>query len=302
MNFKLQRLLITIVLSVPCVAIAASDTVGSAVAVLGSVSVVRAIDGNEEALQMNSDLFLNDKVVTGADGLVKLLLRDESILKVSPNSELAISSMIVGPGEDGQSTVDLLKGRLRSVIGNSLGANTKFDVATSVAVAGVRGTDFEVVHVIVDGQWVTGVRVYDGSVEFEGRRDQAGGVIILPKQYSLANETDGPSPSSEIEADQSLLDILGIESSEFDEMMSSGEGFGDGLDVEQIQSVLLGLNTDININIVGILERALPTQTIRTKQPVETNDNDDVQLDIITDPLSSGATLSFDIEIPLPNE
>lgn len=302
MMLKLRLFLISTLFMLSSINAYANDPVGNAVAVLGSVTVERALDGTQEPLLMNSELFLDDKIITGVDGLVKLLLRDESILKVSPNSELIISSMIVGPGEDGKSTVDLLKGRLRSVIGNSLGANTEFEVTTSVAVAGVRGTDFEVVHVLVDGEWVTGVRVYDGAVEFEGIRGQGNAVIILPRQYSLANATDGPSPTSEIGADQSLLDILGIEGSEFDDLLSNGDGFGDGLDLEQVQSVLLGLNSDIEINIEDILERALPTQTIRTNQPFENDDNDDVQLDIITDPISRESAISFEVDIPLPNE
>ncbi|MFT4675416.1 MAG: hypothetical protein ACI9K8_001156 [Reinekea sp.] len=190
----------------------AADSVGNAVAVIGSVSVVRSLDGVEESLFNNGAVFLNDRVLTGADGLVKLLLRDESILKISPNSEVSISAMIAGPGADGSSTVDLLKGKLRSVIGNKLGANTEFNINTPVAIAGVRGTDFEVVHLLRNGQWVTGVRCYDGAVELAvpGVSDSIG-LLILPSQYSLASLGEPPSEPQTLSESDSLSKIMGAD-------------------------------------------------------------------------------------------
>ncbi len=276
----------------------AADAVGNAVAVLGTVSVVRAEDGRVEALQPNGEVYLNDVVQTGADGLAKLLLRDESILKVSPNSELAISDMIAGPGEGGRSTVDLLKGRIRSVIGNKLGANREFNVNTPVAVAGVRGTDFEVVHVLVDGQWVTGVRTFDGAVSFtaQGLLAQTSGIVVLPNQYSLATETAPPSPPKAINSSQLLLEILGVEAPTSNEQNLDLPN-DERLDIEQVQALLLKLDTSVDLNIQTLITRVTTASELN-----KTTDNGrDVQLDVITEPLDNGAKLNFEIDIPLPN-
>jgi hypothetical protein len=295
---KFFLLVATFVVMLTSSFVLANETVGNAVAVIGSVTVVRAIDGTEEALSANGELFLNDVIQTGADGLVKLLLRDESILKVSPNSELLISEMIAGPGEGGRSTVDLLKGRIRSVIGNKLSSNNEFSVNTPVAVAGVRGTDFEVVHTLVDGEWVTGVRCFDGAVAFSqyGLLSSMADTLILPNQYSLASSSEAPSRPVSIDEGESLSDILGIE--------QEGEG-GDTLelleqtlDIEQVQAVLLNIPTTITIDLQSILRKI--SEDIPPGQSVSFDD-EDVQLDAITESVSDGSQLNFDIEIPLPN-
>ena len=275
----------------------AEDVIGNAVAVLGTVSVVRASDGVEESLVANSEIYLNDTIQTGADGLAKLLLRDESILKVSPNSQLVISDMIAGPGEGGTSAVELLKGRIRSVIGNKLGANSEFTVNTPVAVAGVRGTDFEVVHLLIDGQWLSGVRTFDGVVAFNGLGDNSASVIlVLPNQYSLASETQSASEPVNIESDASFLQLLGV-----NESGTSGQMFeiqtDDLLDIQQVQSLLLHLDTSVDIDIKSVITRiSITTDSVENT----TNDANDVQLDVITEPVASGAELKFEIDIPLP--
>ena len=281
------------------VSVWAAEAIGNAVAVIGSVSVVRSADGTLESLTPDSEIYLNDVVQTGADGLAKLLLRDESILKVSPNSELVISEMIAGPGEGGRSTVDLLKGRIRSVIGNKLGANSEFNVNTPVAVAGVRGTDFEVVHLLVDGRWVTGVRCFDGVVAFSksGLLSSIADILILPDQYSLATETEQPSDPQAIPTSSSLLQLLGLEDVNNGASLQDIQG-DDLLDVEQVQALLLNIDPTLDINVQTLVTR-LSTQLENNKGGAA--GTDDVQLDAITQPLENGAKLNFEIDIPLPN-
>lgn len=291
----MKRLLSCIALSLCWTVATANEPVGHAVAVLGTVTVDRAETGERDSLPVQGALFLNDTVTTGADGLAKLLMRDDSILKVSPGSELQINAMLAGPGEGGESTVNLLKGRIRSVIGNSLGENSEFSVKTPVAVAGVRGTDFEVVHLFRNGQWVTGVRTYSGAVEFTAGAGT--GLIILPQQYSLATVNEPPSAPEAIAEDTSLYDLL------------AGDGIDDNielpdesvfesdevLDIEEVQATLLNLN---RLNISD-LETLLNRQSaIQTPAPATT---EDVQVDVVNQPVTGNSSLDFTIDIPLPN-
>ena len=310
----------------------AVESVGNAVAVIGSASVVRALDGAQEVLASNSELFLDDRVLTGADGLVKLLLRDESILKISPNSEVSISAMIAGPGADGTSTVDLLKGKLRSVIGNKLGANTEFNINTPVAVAGVRGTDFEVVHVLRGGEWVTGVRCYNGAVALvvPGVSDSTG-LIILPRQYSVASSGKVPSQPKTIKATDSLTDIIGgdetaegstdsptdetteetteettketseVTTNDSTETDSSDQAKELELDAQQIQSVLGDLGVGIDVGLQQVVDTLIIIDANEPKVVVETViEQEDTQLELIKESLTNASTLKFEVDIPLP--
>jgi hypothetical protein len=274
----------------------ASEVVGNAVAVIGSVTVKRMDTGESEILATQSELFLNDTIVTGPDGLAKLLLRDETILKISPNSEVVISSMIAGPDADGRSTVDLLKGRLRSVIGNKLGANTTFDVNTPVAVAGVRGTDFEVVHLFIDGEWVSGVRCYDGAVALStmGLETQ-GDVLILPSQYSLVTASSGASNPTEITEGRSLIEVLGIAN-------QGGSNDDIELDALEVQNILLNIE-QIDAAVIERVIQTIGLEQINRREQVEsevTEIKEDAQLEIITETINNGTSLEFDIQIPLP--
>ncbi|WP_411744204.1 FecR domain-containing protein [Reinekea sp.] len=276
----------------------ANEAVGNVVVVIGSVSVQRVATGDKEILAAQHELFLNDVIITGADGLAKLLLRDETILKISPNSEVVISEMIAGPDAEGRSTVDLLKGRLRSVIGNKLGANTTFDINTPVAVAGVRGTDFEVVHLLVNGEWVSGIRCYDGSVlvaAAEAGLEVQDDIILLPAQFSLATAGTGASGASDIDSDLSLADVMG----------APEVGWADGdeqLDAQEIENVLLELlNLDAD-------ELDSVVQSIDLNPNAKESDNaivpvqPDTQLETITETVTKlpGVTIEFEVDMPLP--
>lgn len=277
----------------------AADSVGNAVAVIGSVTIVRADGGAEESLQRNGEIFLNDVIKTGADGLVKVLLNDETILKVSPATELLISEMIAGPGEGGRSTVELLRGRIRSVIGNKLSENNEFNVNTPVAVAGVRGTDFEVVHTLVDGEWVTGVRCFDGAVALStiDLLSSISNTLILPNQYSLATTNALPTRPEEMPEGQSLFDVLGVEDPS-DALPETGGQSDTDLDAAQVQAVLLNLDTDSGLDIQTIINTFVD---VPAGPSLVEGAEADIQLEVISRPVNQEADLNFEIEIPLPN-
>ncbi|MBU2862284.1 FecR family protein [Reinekea forsetii] len=318
-------------------AIATTEPVGNAVVVIGSVTVKRDATGQSEALVAQGELFLNDVIVTGPDGLAKLLLRDDTTLKISPNSEVVISEMIAGPDAEGRSKVDLLKGRLRSVIGNKLGENTKFDIETPVAVAGVRGTDFEVVHIQVNGEWVTGVRCFDGSVEITSTGAglaSSAGVIILPAQYTSVKANALPTPATDINADQNLSEQLGASNAdntddnlELDSILDSIEIQNITLDISTIENSLLErivqssvLESVVNTGgVTGAASAGASASVGSTSASVSVGDGgnasvqvglpsttlttiiEDPQLDIITEPVEvplPGVNLEFEVELP----
>ncbi len=179
-----------------------ASPVGSVTTVAGEAWVVRAGEQTREPLAVRMDIFLNDIITTSASGRVKLLLNDNNVLQVSPSSQLRLSSMLVGKTKGGKSVVDLMKGKLRSLVGKRLGATSKFEVHTSVAVAGVRGTDF-LVWVRADGTTV--VRVFEGMVELKNSDPGvAGSVMVRANSYSVVKLGEPPQAPLGIEPQSPL--------------------------------------------------------------------------------------------------
>ena len=180
--------------------------VAEVVSVRGDATVLRNEGGNREGVVNGSKIFLNDQINTADNGRVKLLLKDESILKVSPGSELVLSEMVVGPGEESQATMKLLKGKLRSLVGKKLGANSRFEVHTSVAVAGVRGTDFEVL--VAEQTWV---RCFEGVVEVRSGDSNIKGVARLrANMYTRVGAGEAPTSPEFIAPDIYLESLAGV--------------------------------------------------------------------------------------------
>ena len=115
-------------------------------------------------LEPSKDLYLppGSVVVTKASGRCILASSDGSVFKISPESRVEVSSLMSGK-EDQTSTTSLLlaMGHLNAEVQKALGKEESVRVVTMSAVAGVRGTAFDVV-VGADGQTI--VQVSEGLV------------------------------------------------------------------------------------------------------------------------------------------
>ena len=223
------RYLVILLLSFFAASLQAAAPVAQVVAVSGGVTVVRSDSGATQPLVAKAEIYLNDLIKTDDLGRVKLLLGDDSLLKVSPASELRVSEMVVGPSDESRTTLNLLKGKLRSLVGKKLGANSRFEVHTSVAVAGVRGTDFEVLAL-----HLTLIRCFEGLVEVGNLNETVPGTVmltantytqVLPDQAPSQPEFIAPSESIESKADMAeqeggVEEMSGSELDELDELES----------------------------------------------------------------------------------
>ncbi|MBF0471707.1 MAG: FecR domain-containing protein, partial [Gammaproteobacteria bacterium] len=199
---KIALTLILMLLSLPL----AAESAGRIISTSGSSDVIRSADGAIVPLQSKLEIYVNDTIKTTIDGHAKLLLRDETVLMVGPESEMKISEAIIGGG-DTQTTVNVAKGWLRSIVGRKLSANSRFQVKTPVAVAGVRGTDNTIYH---DGETnTTGVRGQDGETEVCSSDPTIPGcVAILQSLFTLVEAGHPPLPPTLIAPNQSLREII----------------------------------------------------------------------------------------------
>jgi hypothetical protein len=119
----------------------ADETVGSIKALKGTAQIYRGI--TQLAAAVGVLIMLGDKIETLADAEVTLVLRGGTELKLG-----ALSTIIIDQNVAKQpAIVRLILGRLRAWVNAAVGAGVIFEVHTPNAVAGVRGTDFEVVFI-----------------------------------------------------------------------------------------------------------------------------------------------------------
>lgn len=185
---------------------AATDIVGKTVAVVGRVLAQHQDEDKQHPLQVKQPVFLYDVIESGVGSRAKFMMKDDSILKLGPNSRIILDELMVGADQQ-KSTVKQLKGHLRTLLGKKLKPKSHFRIETPVAVAGVRGTDFEVV-VGVGG--ITAVRCFEGEVEVKNLMDSVPGqVILVPNVYTIVEEGKPPTPPESIPAGQPLQSVLG---------------------------------------------------------------------------------------------
>jgi hypothetical protein len=134
----------------------AANPIGKVVAVAGAPSA--SGPGGARKLSANSAVFENDKITVGV-GNAQIILNDGTRLVVGPSSSLLLDKFVM-QGSSGKADsvgIKALRGTFRFITGKS--KKSAYNIATSNATIGIRGTGFD--------YWVkgnTGVLVMEGSV------------------------------------------------------------------------------------------------------------------------------------------
>jgi len=132
----------------------------------GDVSLQK--QGEEIWLPVEKDIPLEqgDRIKTGSDAYVEILIDDGSSLRMEENGEITLEQLSADSvTKKIASEVSLWFGRLLSNIAKFTNKGSRFDVQTPTLVAGVRGTEF-IVETTDSKQ--TDVGVFDGEVAVGG--------------------------------------------------------------------------------------------------------------------------------------
>ncbi len=114
---------------------------------VGSVAI-RSANGNRQPGAKGASLSPGDTIETGADGELHAVLADGGYLAVRPNTVVKIAAFSAKGDASDNTWIDLVRGALRAVTGWIPKTNPRaYRITTAAATIGVRGTDFEVVHV-----------------------------------------------------------------------------------------------------------------------------------------------------------
>ncbi|WP_036096226.1 FecR family protein [Leptospira weilii] len=105
--------------------------------VLGDVKILS--DSGEKKAELGVELSSTDRVLTGSNAGAEIMVADSGIIKMSKNSDIAISSLMNPNGSD--TNVQVNYGKIVTMVKKNQ-KTTEFIVSTPTALAGVRGTSF----------------------------------------------------------------------------------------------------------------------------------------------------------------
>jgi hypothetical protein len=138
-----MAVLCSILIGSLCMA-AEDQVIGIVKIVKGNASIVR----NQQTLPaaVGVKLQVSDELQTGADGSLGVILRDDSVLSLGPNSRLVIDRFLFSPKDE---QLGLLVRILRGTMAYLSGVITKLSPGaakfeTPVSTIGIRGTKFAV--------------------------------------------------------------------------------------------------------------------------------------------------------------
>ncbi len=113
---------------------------GTFMVVKGKVKIESA--GTAVDARVGSKIQVGETVVTENDSRAKIVMSDRNIINVSPNTKIKIEKY-TNSANDKNVNLNLIEGKIRNNVHEKYnGKNSKFQVKTATAVAGVRGTQF----------------------------------------------------------------------------------------------------------------------------------------------------------------
>jgi hypothetical protein len=95
-----------------------------------------------KTLVVGTDVFIGDRVVTDAKGLVQIRFSDKTKLVVGPRSSLVIEDYLLrDDGSGGKFAINALSGTFRFITGGA--PKDRYQITTPTGTIGVRGTAFD---------------------------------------------------------------------------------------------------------------------------------------------------------------
>lgn len=180
---------------------------GRFIAVIGDVQVLGR-DGGRRLAVRNGDIRQGESIVTGKDSLAQLRMSDGGALSVRSETQIKLDAYRYSGRKEPRDNflVSILRGGFRTITGLIARNNrTNYHVQTSAMTIGVRGTDFEVVHVVrpaADTVPGTYNRVYAGITTMQGR---TGPVVLANRDQTFFVPLAGNLPPAPVLPPASLF-------------------------------------------------------------------------------------------------
>lgn len=157
------------------------------------------------------ELKAGDRIITGKDGKVEISFDDGSITRVAPNSRIDFEKLSQDETQGTTTTViNTNWGKIWNKVQHLINKNSRFEVNTPSAVAGVRGTEYAV-HV---ERLNTQVRVYRGKVGVKSQKNNAGNETLVDPHMQAEVTEEGALTQ---QADS--LDVMAVDEWEKDNLV-----------------------------------------------------------------------------------
>lgn len=132
-----------------------------------AVRVGQARNGKGSVFNEGDRLNPNDRILTGPNSFVKLVLQDNTIVDIGPDSEFVIRQCSIGDPKDLKLDLALDLGRVRVNVNKKIDKTKRdFKFSSPTSVLAVRGTEFYVVwEKNRDGEVFENIALIEGSLE-----------------------------------------------------------------------------------------------------------------------------------------
>ena len=155
----------------------------------GAPTVTRA--GATQPLKRGDAVEVGDRLTTDATAKIKILLADDSVLNIGPQTEVVVDELLLGENRTGKLRV--LAGRFKLAIAAWFGGSSDYQIDMPTAVAGVRGT------VLWGDTTLDAICALQGTVEVRAVKGSASATLNAGQCVTkmAAGETAPLTPSRE---------------------------------------------------------------------------------------------------------
>jgi hypothetical protein len=156
-------------------------------------------------------LSLGEIVRTTAEGRAKILFEDGTVLNLGGDTRLKLTRFLYDPSGDRTGLVELLRGAIRTWVTRLRRQQSRFEVQTPTAVAGVRGTDYALIETEAGAQIV----VYDGVVHVRAADQNVVGECVAQRGMAcevFPGRALGPAGPAPLELQQKAADLTRVAS------------------------------------------------------------------------------------------
>ncbi|MEW6409937.1 MAG: FecR family protein [Nitrospirota bacterium] len=192
-------LMILIALIIPDISLAA--VAGKFTIIEGKVDLLKPGEKRASPVKEGDTVSVGDIVRTKSASKAQITFVDESTVNIGESSRLEITEFLFNPAEDKRSSVvKTFRGSVRSIVPKVFKAEgSRYEVNSTTAIAGIRGTDFVVISVPA----LTQVMALEGRVTVRNIDPKIVGVVTLgPKEATIVAINRPPAPPLPVKPEQ----------------------------------------------------------------------------------------------------
>jgi hypothetical protein len=200
----------------------AEPEAGTVAALLGALQVQHGT--NWQDASVGTPVFVGDRLRTAPGDAAKIVLRDDSVLELGPDTELVLNTQVFDPAAHRvESLIRLAKGKMRAWVSEYYHEpRAHYEVETPTAIVGVRGTEF--------------IALYDSAAEFTDVVGIADNVEVAAKLAVMgAGVQVGPQLYTRVEKGRFPVPPQRLDDARFRQYLEGleiiGTGHRDGLSV-----------------------------------------------------------------------